>query len=90
MNPSNHGPRPLARIALAAGGIGMLIAVAAATHAVAGLIGGARGTLAGILLAGAVFGACGFVFRERPRRIPSLPVPAPAPIPEREPAETVS
>ncbi len=90
MNQSNHSRRPLARIALAAGGIGTLVAVAALAQYVAGLPGGARGTLAGILLAGAVFGACGFVFRERPRRIPSLPVPAPAPIPEREPAETVS
>jgi hypothetical protein len=87
---SNHQPSRKARLALAVGGLGILVALAALAQYVAGLIGGARGTLAGILLAGAAFGACGFVFRERPRRIPSLPAPAPAPMPERETAETLS
>lgn len=90
MPASNHRPGRQARLALAAGGLGALVAVAALAQYVAGLIGGARGTLAGILLAGAVFAACGFVFRERPRRVPPLPAPAPAPLPEREPVETLS
>jgi peptidoglycan/LPS O-acetylase OafA/YrhL len=83
---SHHRPGRKARLALAAGGLGILVALAAIARYVAGLLGGARGTLAGIALAGVVFGACRLVFRERPRRIPSPPVP----VPEREPAETLS
>ncbi len=90
MSASNHRPGRQARFALAGAGLGVLVAVAALAQYVAGLIGGARGTLAGILVAGAAFGVCGLVFRERPRRVPPLPAPAPAPLPEREPAQTLS
>jgi hypothetical protein len=82
VNTSNHARRPLARTVLAVGGIGTLIAVAAAAHAAAGLIGGARGTLAGILVVAAVFGGCGLVSRARPRRKPGLTRPAPVRLPE--------
>ena len=53
MTASNHGPR--ARLALAAGGLLALVALAEAEKLIAGTIGGARGLLAAVLLAGAVF-----------------------------------
>ena len=80
--PSNHGHGPLARLALAAGGIAVLILTAAAAHAAAGLIGGARGTLAGILLCGAVSAGCGLAHSLRRQRATPLTRPAPVRLPD--------
>ena len=82
MTTSKHGCRPLARLALAVGGIAALIALAAAAHAVSGMAGGSRGTLAGIVLAGAVFAGCGLGHSLRSRREPRLTRPAPVRLPE--------
>ena len=82
MTTSDHVRSPRARLALAAGGIGVLAALAVAADAVAGLIGGARGTLAGFLLLGAVFAGCWIVHRVRgllhPARPARVRLPEPA------------
>lgn len=83
MTASDHARRPLARAALAAGGIGVLVALAAACACAAGSIGGARGILAAVLLAGAVFSGCGLAHSLRSRRVPGLTRPAPVRLPER-------
>ena len=62
MNPSNHRSRPLARIALAAGGIGALIAVCEA----ADLAARHRGAIAGAAVITFVFAACWIIRRVRP------------------------
>lgn len=95
MSASNHGRSPLASITLAAGGIGVLVALAAAEKYVAGTIGGARGLFAAVLLAGAVFSGCGLAHSLRSRRVPGLTRPAPVRLPDRsrddlEPAEALS
>lgn len=82
MTTSDHARRPLARAALALAGIGVLVALAAAEHYAAGTIGGARGTLAAVLLAGAVSGGCRLVHGLRSRRVPGLTRPAPVRLPE--------
>jgi len=92
---SHHARRPLARAALAAAGIGVLVALAAACSRAAGTIGGARGTLAAVLIAGAVFSGCGLAHSLRSRRVPGLTRPAPVRLPEAadnlpEPAGTLS
>lgn len=92
MTASNHGPR--VRLALAAGGIAVLVALAEAEKLIAGTIGGARGTLAAVLLAGMAFGGCGLVHSLRSRRVPGLTRPAPVRLPDRaeslEPANFAS
>ena len=69
MTTSKHGRRPLARLALAAGGVGTLIAVAAAAQFAAHRLG----ATAGAALAGAVFAGCWIVFRVRPLLHPARP-----------------
>lgn len=81
MTASNHGPR--ARLALAAGGVGALVALAKIEQLIAGTIGGARGLLAAILLAGVVFSGCGLVHSLRRYRAPGLTRPGPVRLPER-------
>jgi len=66
LTASDHVCSPLARLALAAGGVGVLAALAFAADAVAALAGGARGMLAGVLLIGTVFTSCWIVHRARP------------------------
>lgn len=92
MTASNHGPR--VRLALAAGGIAALVALAEAEKLIAGTIGGARGLLAAILLAGAVFSGCGLAHSLRRYRHPGLTRPGPVRLPERgeslEPANSAS
>ena len=83
MPASHHARRPLARAALAVAGIGVLVALAAAERYAAGLIGGARGTLAAVLIAGAVFSGCGLAHALRSRWVPGLTRPAPVRLPER-------
>ena len=78
MNPSQHARSLLARIALAAGGIGALFAIAAVAYRAAA----AYGTLAGILIAGAVFGGCGLVSGLRTFRVAGLTRPAPVRLPD--------
>ena len=78
MNPSNHARSPVARIVLAAGGIGALVVVAAMARYVAGIYG----TLAGVLVAGALFGGCGLVSSLRTFRAAGLTRPAPVRLPE--------
>lgn len=73
MTTSQHARTPLARIFLAAGGIGAFFAVAAVAYRAAA----AYGTLAGILIAGAVFGGCGLVSGLRTFRAAGLTRPAP-------------
>jgi hypothetical protein len=91
---SNHDRRPLARLALAAGSVGLLIAAAELARYVASSIGGARGTFIAALLAVAVFGSCGLVHSLRRNREPGLTRPAPVRLPERgehlEPANSPS
>jgi hypothetical protein len=49
---------------------------------IAGTIGGARGLLAAVLLAGAVFSGCGLAHSLRTRRAPGLTRPGPVRLPE--------
>lgn len=72
-----------ARLALAVLGLSVFFALAAAMGTVAGFLGGARGTLAAVLLAGAAFGGCGLARFLRSRRVPGLTRPAPVRAPER-------
>lgn len=83
MTTSHHARRPLARLALAAGGIGVLVALAEAEKVIAGTIGGARGLLAAVLLAGVVFSGCGLAHSLRRSRPAGLTRPAPVRLPER-------
>jgi hypothetical protein len=76
---SNHDRSPLASITLAAGGVGILVAFAAALEYVAGT----RGFLAAVLLAGAVSGGCRLLHSLQPRRVPGLTRPAPVRLPDR-------
>ena len=89
---SNHGPWK--RAILAAGGIAALVLLAEAEKLIAGTIGGARGPLAAVLLAGAVFGACRLAHRWPRYRPTPLTRPAPVRLPERgehlEPANSAS
>lgn len=87
MTASDHARTPLARLALAAGGVGVLTALAAACTLAAGSIGGARGTLTAVLLAGTVFGGCRLVHGLRPRRVPGLTRPGPVRLPDRAAAD---
>ena len=82
MTASNHGRPPLARLALAAGGIAALVLLAAAEKYLADSIGGVHGLFGAVLLAGAVFGGCGLVHSLRSRREPRLTRPAPVRLPE--------
>ena len=94
MTTSHHARSPLARLVLAAGGIAAFVTLAEAMKLIAGTIGGARGTLAAVLLAGAVFSGCGLAHSLRSRREPGLTRPAPVRLPERgehlEPANSAS
>lgn len=95
MTASNHDRSALARLWLAAGGAAVLVAVASAACLVAGLIGGPRGTLAGVILVGVVSGGCGLVSRGWPQHLPDLPRPAVTPLAEpvtdlRQPAGTLT
>lgn len=91
MTTSNHGKSPLARLVLAAGSVGTLIAAAMLARYVASSIGGDRGTYIAALLAVAVFGSCGLARNWRRYR---LTRPAPVRLPERaehlEPANSAS
>jgi hypothetical protein len=83
------------RLALAGAGLAALLLTALAAHALAGLVGGARGTFAGIVAVAAMSGVCGLVFRDRPRRPLRLTRPAPVTLPVPacevlEPAEAAS
>lgn len=89
MTPSQHARSPLARLALAAGGIAALVAAAGGIYVADTLIGGLRGLAAGVLLACAVTAVCGLVFRETPRRPQVLTRPAPVRLPERDACEPV-
>ena len=91
MNPSQHARSPLARILLAAGGIGALFAIAAVAYRAAA----AYGALAGILIVGAVFGGCGLLSALRTFRTAGLTRPATVRLPEAaadapEPARTAA
>lgn len=91
MTTVHHDRSPLARTVLAAGGIGALIAVAALARYAAGVYG----TLAGVLVACAPFGACGLVSGLRTFRAAGLTRPAPVRLPEPardipEPASSLS
>ena len=83
MTTVHHARRPLARLALAAGSVGALIAAAALARYVASSIGGERGTYVTALLAVAAFGACGLAHGLRRYRVPGLTRPAPVRLPER-------
>lgn len=90
MTTSDHARTPLARLALAAGGVGVLLALAAAMRYAAGSIGGARGargTLAAVLLAAAVSGGCRLAHSLRSRRAPGLTRPGPVRLPDRAAAD---
>jgi hypothetical protein len=80
VNTSHHARSPVARLALAAGSVGVLIAAAMLARYVASSIGGDRGTYVAALLAVAVFGTCGLAHNWRRYR---LTRPAPVRLPER-------
>lgn len=80
---SNHPATAAARIALAVLGLSAFFALAALMGVVAGFLGGARGILAAVLLAGAVSSGCGLAHSLRSRRAPGLTRPAPVRLPER-------
>jgi hypothetical protein len=82
LTTSKHDRSPLARIALAAGGIATLIAAACGLYAVDALIGGLRGLAAGVILAFALTAVCGLVFRETAPRPQVVTRPAPVRLPE--------
>ena len=95
MTTSNHGRRPLARIALAAGGIAAFFAAAYGLYAVDTAIGGLRGLAAGVMLACAITAACGLVFCVAAPRPRVFTRPAPVRLPEPagdmpEPARTAA
>jgi len=91
---SHHARSPMARLVLAAGGIAAVATLAEAMKLTAGTIGGTRGLLAAVLLAGAVFSGCGLIHSLRSRREPGLTRPAPVRLPERpeatEPAKSAA
>ena len=82
MPTSSPRRSPLARLALAAGGIGVLVALAKIEQVIAGTIGGARGLTVAVLIALAVFAACGLAAARHQWR-PRLTRPAPVRLPER-------
>lgn len=94
MTTSHRDRSPLARTILAAGGIAALVALAEAEKVIAGTIGGARGLLAAVLLAGAVFSGCGLAHNLRRYRAERLTRPAPVRLPDRaehlEPANSAT
>jgi hypothetical protein len=95
LTTSNHDRSRLARIALAAGGIGALIAAAGGLYAVDTAIGGLRGLAAGVMLACAITAVCGLVFRETTPRPQVITRPGPVQLPEPaeelpEPASSLS
>ena len=79
---SNQPRSPLARLALAAGGIAVLTGLAKAEQEIAGTIGGARGLYAAAALAFLVFTLCSLGAAWRQWR-PRLTAPAPVRLPER-------
>ena len=79
---SNHSRSPLARLALAAGGIAVLTALAKAEQVIAGTIGGTRGLQVAAALAVLVFAACSLWAAWRQWR-QWLTAPAPVRLPER-------
>jgi len=81
---SNHGRSRLARLALAAGGVGTLIAAAALARYAASSIGGGRGTYVTALLAAGVFAACGLAHGLRRYRPAKPSRPAPVRLPGRD------
>lgn len=82
MSTSSPRRSPLARLVLAVGGIGVLVALAKLEQLTADSIGGARGRLAAVAIALAVFAACGLAAGWRQWR-PRLTRPAPVRMPER-------
>ena len=82
MNPSQHDRSPLARLALAIGGLAAFTATAGGLYAVDTLIGGLRGLAAGVILACAVTAVCGLVSRVAVTRPKRLTRPAAVQLPE--------
>jgi hypothetical protein len=76
----HHGRRPLARLALAAGGVVAFIAACEAAHVVS-VLAGPAGVIAGAMLAVAVFAACWYVTRVRPLLRAARPAPVRLPEP---------
>lgn len=77
MNAFNHR-----KAILALSGIASLIAFAVILQLAADTIGGARGLLAGVVLAVVVFGGCGLVHSMRQPGVLRLTRPAPVVLPE--------
>ena len=95
MTTSNHDRSPLARIVLAAGGIGAFFAAAYGLYAVDTAIGGVRGLAAGVLLACAITAVCGLASRVAVPRHQVITRPGPVRLPEPaqelpEPASSLS
>ena len=91
MSIVHHGRSPLARLALAAGGIAAFIAVAEAAWVVS-VLAGPSGVIAGGAVAVGVFAACWYVFRVRPLLHAARPAPVrmPDPAESLEPANSLS
>jgi hypothetical protein len=84
VSTSHHGRSPLARLALAAGGIAAFVAVCEAAWVV-NVLAGPSGVIAGGAVISAVFAACWYVTRVRP----VLRAARPAPVRLPEPAEVM-
>jgi hypothetical protein len=80
VSTSHHGRSPLARLALAAGGIAAFIAVCEAAWVVS-VLAGPSGVIAGGAVISIVFAACWYYFRVRPmlRAVRPAPVRLPEP-----------
>lgn len=78
----NQPRSPLARLALAAGGIAVLTGLAKAEQVIAGTIGGSRGLQVAAALAFLVFSLCSLGAAWRQWK-PRLTKPAPVWLPER-------
>jgi hypothetical protein len=91
VSTSHHGRSPLARIALAAGGVAAFVAVCEAAWVVS-VLAGPGGVIAGAAVIVAVFTACWYVFRIRPELRAARPAPVrlPEPAGDLEPASSLS
>lgn len=88
MSTVHHGRSPLARIALAAGGVAAFIAVCEAAWVVS-VLAGPSGVIAGGAVIAAVFAACWYVTRVRPALRAARPAPVRLPEPAAEMPEPV-
>lgn len=79
MSASSHARSGRSSLALAAGGIGVLVAAAAVLRYAAEAVG----TVPAAVIAGWLLAGCGLAHSVRSHRVPGLTRPAPVRLPER-------